>query len=193
MPRLNVSNVFDEEELETTRLDADTVLNDVNAQMKAMGLPDYPKPVGSPQTLSDIDVESLSNPDLGTLYTQYTAFAQYVYGQWAQAEASYKLASTNMKRLEARIKSSLLAKGMAASKVPSAVKENGVWLEAEFETVRLYVIKTILEAHYKAYDKQASALSRIIALRELEFEKAMRENGITNRRKKHLRPQDFRR
>jgi hypothetical protein len=50
-------------------------------------------------------------------------------------------------------------------------------------------MKEILEAHYKVYSKQAEALSRIIALRELEFNQSLRDHNIQNRRKDQVRRQ----
>jgi hypothetical protein len=161
---------------------AQEIMDEVSARTHELGLPAYPRPTNTPVPLTDVDVETLTNHQLGALYTQYTAFAQFVNGQLAEAEAGYKIASSRLKMLDARLRAELFAQNVPKTEVPVRVKENGALQDAEFELVKLFAMKTILEAHYKAYDKQASALSRIITLRELEFEKEMRDNGIHGRK-----------
>lgn len=171
---------------------ADDIMDEVAVKIDQLGLPAYPKPSTTPHPLTDVDIESLTNHQLGALYTQYTAFAQFVNGQLAQTEAGYKIAQSRLKMLDAKIRAELYAAKVPKAEVPAKVKENGAFETAEFELVKLFAMKTILEAHYRAYDKQAAALSRIITLRELEFEKEMRDNGIHGRKKPQQRPQrDF--
>jgi hypothetical protein len=171
------------------------ILDDVIQQAKELGLSEYPKPKSSPPSLADIDVSTMPNSELGQLYTQYTAHAQWVFGQVVQAEVGYKIGVANLKKIEAQLKTKLFAmEDVTKAEVPSLVKDDPVRTEHEFEVLKLFAMKEILDAHYKAYNKQAEALSRIISLRELDFEMTMRDNGIQGKRRMNGRPAgDFKR
>lgn len=183
MPKVDLSQapILSDDEKEQIK-SAQTILEEVKAHAEDLGLPEYPRPKTQPEPLDHYDIDTMPNPALGQLYARYTAFAQFVFGQLAQAEAGYKLAVSALKLLEAKLKAKLFSMSVPKAEVSARVKDDPLYLEAEIEVLKLFATKTILEAHYKAYDKQAAALSRIIALRELEFEKAMREDGIMGSR-----------
>jgi hypothetical protein len=178
---LNKRAILDDEEQEQVK-SATQILEEVKEHVEELGLPEYPRPRTQPEPIDHYDIEAMLNPQLGQLFARYTAFAQFVFGQLAQAESGYKLAVSALKLREAKMKAKLYAQNVPNAQVSAHVKDDPLFIEAELEVLKLFATKTILEAHYKAYDKQAAALSRIIALRELEFEKEARENGIMTRR-----------
>jgi len=96
----------------------------------------------------------------------------------AEMVATYKIAINNMKHVTAELTASLYAKEVPKAEVPTRVKESVAYQEADAELVRVFAMKTLLEAHYRAYEKQASALSRLISLRELEFQQTLRQEGV---------------
>ncbi|OHD24329.1 MAG: hypothetical protein A2Y38_09170 [Spirochaetes bacterium GWB1_59_5] len=166
----------------------ESIIDGVHAAMNALGLPEYPRPRSTPRPLDDAGVAGLSNPDLGQLYVEYVAYAQYVNGQLAELEAGYRIAVANLKQLDAKLKSQLFAAGTAKAEIPALVKDNPVYLEFELEVLKLYAMKSIVDAHYRAYDKQAAGLSRVITLREMEFQQELRGAGIGGMRKGRARP-----
>jgi hypothetical protein len=175
------------------------IIEQVREQMRdELGLEEYPKPESQPRPLADIqNIESLPNAELGGLYAHYVAYAQFVGAKLAETEAAYRIATNVLKQIVAEIQSKLFAQEVPKSEISSRVREDGLYKKFDTELVKLYATKTILTAHHKAYDKQAAALSRIIALRELEFQQTFREGGISGNAKKARRrldmPSDFRR
>ena len=177
MPKLAIGALVtkgDEDRLRS----AYEILDEVKQHVEGMGLPPYPKPTTAPQPLDTVDLETLPNNQLGQLYAKYTAYAQYVGQQLAEAEAAYKLGVSALKMLEAKLKTRLFGEGKPKVEVPALVRDNEVFVEGELEVLKLYAMKAILDAHYTAYDKQAAALSRIVEIRKLEFEKEIRDAGI---------------
>jgi len=160
------------------KITAESIIDDVRKQTRALGLLPYPKPDTAPDTLVGIELESLPNHALGQLYIRYTAHAQYVGGQLAELEAAYRLACTNLKHIDAKLRSKLFASAVPKAEVASRAKDDALYQEFDTEVVRLFAMKTLVTAHYRAYDKQAAALSRIISLRELEFEQNLRGSNI---------------
>lgn len=154
------------------------VLAEIQEQVAMMGLPDYPKPTNAPRPLSDIDVGSLSNRELETQMTSYVAYAMYVMPKVAEAEASYKIAVANLKKITANLKVGLFKDKTSKAEIDARVTDSPEYQEYELETLKLFAIKEILDSHYKAYSKQASALSRVIELRKLEYEQAVREASV---------------
>ena len=171
------------------------ILDEVRQRAEELGLPKYPKPTTAPEPLADKDIEGMPNNTLGQLYVRYVAYAQYVSGQLAEAEVGYKIAVSALKMLDAKLRTKLFAQEVSKAEVASRVKENPLYLEGELEVLRLYATKEILKAHHRAYDKQAGSLSRIITLRELDFERELAANGMDSRgrRRKPAVPRDFRR
>jgi hypothetical protein len=192
MPKLDLTKapVLNDDELKIAS--ASDIIADITRRAEELGLPVYPKPKSTPEPLDAHDIENMPNPLLGKLYVHYTAYAQYVNGELAKAEAAYKIGVANQNLIKARLQATLFAKEVPKAEVPARVKEDALFCEAELEVLKLFAAKQILEAHYKAYDKQAAALSRIISLREQEFEKEMRSYGLSRSRRHHERPgRDF--
>lgn len=180
MPRLNLRGVAALEPGTEDRIHktADSIIEEVRQQTEALGLLPYPRPTSSPHSLDKIDLEGLTNQSLGQLYIQYTAHAQYVSGEVAKIEAAYRIATANLKKIDAKLRATLFARDTPKAEIPTRVKEDPLYVEFDAEVVKLFAMRVLLEAHYKAYDKQAAALSRIISLRELEFEQSLRESNI---------------
>lgn len=184
MPKLDLSNtaILTAEEKAQFKT-AQTIINEVKEQAEELGLQKYPKPSSSPPSLADLDIESVPNSRLGQLYSQYTAHAQWVFGEATEAEIAYKTGVASLKLLESKIKSKLFAQDIPKAEVPTHMREDPIRVEYELEVLKLFAMKEILGAHYKAYSKQADALSRIIELRKLEFEQQMRDQGIGSHRR----------
>lgn len=174
------------------------IIEQVREQMREeLGLEEYPRPEAQPRPLADIpNIEGLPNAELGALYAHYVAYAQFVGAKLAETEAAYKIATNVLKQVVAEIQSKLFSQEVPKAEVPVRVREDGLYKKFDNELVKLYATKTILAAHHRAYDKQAAALSRIISLRELEFQQTFRENSIGGSKKARRRidvPSDFRR
>jgi len=167
---------------------AQEIIDEVEAQVEAKGLTKFPRPTGEPADLTQIDVTSMSNNELGQHFIRYTAYAQYVFGDLANIEAAYKVGAASLKLIEANLKSKLFAKDIPKVEIPALVREDPVRVEYELELLRLFAMKEILEARYKAYQRSADALSRIIELRKLDFDQSMRDANIANHRKRPTRP-----
>lgn len=183
MPKPNLTKipVLSDDQKRSTQ-SAKDILAEIDKQAQDLGLVEYPKPRSSPVSLADLDLETLSNSGLGNLYAQYTAHAQWVYGQVARAEIGYKIGVSNLKQIEAQMKAKLFSQNIAKAEVPALVREDALRISYEIEVLKLYATKEILEAYYKAYSKQAEALSRIISLRELDFDMTTRDMGIQGRK-----------
>lgn len=164
------------------------ILQEVQEDVERMGLPEYPKPQGSPPPLGNLNPEELTNRDLEIYYTSYVSYAMYIAPKLAVAESSYKISSSNLSHIKANIEAQLYAASVPKSEVKTQVLNSPIWQEQELEHLKLFATKTILEAHYKAYSKQAQALSRIVELRKLEFEAEQRSNGIGGFKRSTARP-----
>lgn len=157
------------------------ILEEVQQQVRAMGIPDYPQPEGQPPPLGSLDPEKLTNQDLEVYYVAYVGYAQYIGPKVAAAEAAYKISTSNLKRVEADIENKLRVEGCPKAELKPRIREHVLWLEQEFEHVKLYCTKTILAAHYRSYSNQAKALSRVIELRKMELEGQQRGNNLNRR------------
>jgi hypothetical protein len=144
-----------------------------------MGLPEYPKPKTAPEPLCDIDVGALTNRELETQMANYVAYAMYIAPKLAEAEAAYKISTANMKAVAASLKVSLYKDRVPKSEIDARVLVAPEYIEQELEHLKLYATKEILEAHYKAYSKQAGALSRFVELRKLEYEQEVRQHSVS--------------
>lgn len=184
MPSLNLKStvVLDDEDMQHVR-SADEILHEVVSNAEAMGIVEIPKPSGIPEPLSDMDVDGLSDRELGALLTSYVAYAQYLNTNLAKINATHKIAEANLKHVRAKLKVKLKAKNMGDKEAENAVQNHPVFLDMDLERLKLYAMKEILDAHFTAYDKQAAALSRNITLRGLTFEKSQREDNVGNIRK----------
>jgi hypothetical protein len=162
------------------------VLENVKAELARMGLQEYPTPSSVPPSLLDIgDIDTLPNASLGNLYTQYVAYAQFIGARLAEAEARYKLSVNALKHLAAEMSAQMIAEEVPKGEVKDRVRDAPLYKELDCDLVTRAATKILLEAHKHAYDKQAAALSRVIALRELEFQQSLRQDNM--KRKKPLR------
>jgi hypothetical protein len=159
------------------------IIEETKADMEKLGLSEYPRPKSAPISLAEIgEIDRLTNPQLGALYVQYVAYAQYINTKLTDTIVGYKIAVNNLKHITAELTSRLHAKAIAKAEVTALVRRDPLYQRADAELVKFFAMKTLLEAHHKAYDKQASALSRMISLRELEFQQSLRQEGIAKPR-----------
>ena len=160
------------------------LIDETKRKMEELGLEDYPQPSSRPTPLAEIDnIDTLTNAQLGALYVQYVAYAQFVCARLAEIVATHKIAETRVKHVTAELTASLYAKEIPKTEVSTRVRESVAYQEADAELVKTYAMKTLLEAHHRAYDKQAAALSRVISLRELEFQQAMRQDSVGSKKR----------
>ncbi len=156
------------------------ILEEIQREVREMGLPEYPRPSTSPTPLSEVDVSALSNRELETHLTSYIAYAAYLEPKLAEAEMAYKISAHDMKGIKANLKVSLFKDGVPKSEIDARVQDSPEYIEKELEHLKLFAIKTILEAHHRGYRSQAQGLSRIVELRKLEYEQEQRANHVGN-------------
>lgn len=180
MPKLDLTKApITDKDAEARHQSAFDMIEEVKAKMLDMGLGEYPKPKSAPIQLSEIThIDALTNAQLGALYVQYVAYSQFIGARLADAEAGYKIAVNRVKHISAELTSTLYAKKVPKAEVPVLIQEDPFFQQFDAELVRFFAMKTLLEAHYRAYEKQAAALSRLVSLRELEFQQSLRQEGI---------------
>jgi hypothetical protein len=159
------------------------ILAEIQEQVAQMGLPEYPRPDNVPQALADIDVGALSNRELETQMAAYIAWGAYVSTKLAEAEVAYRASTINMKAIAASLKVSLFKDQVPKAEIDARVHVAPEYVDQELEHLKLYATKEILAAHYKAYSKQAGALSRFVELRKLEYEQEMRSQNVAGYRR----------
>jgi hypothetical protein len=185
MPKLDLSNaaLIDKESAQKHKSAFDLIA-ETKQKMEEMGLEDYPQPNSRPTPLAEIEnIDGLTNSQLGGLYVEYVAYAQFVGARLAELVATYKIAVNNVKHITAELTASLYAKDVPKGEISTRVRESVAFQEADAELVKIFAMKTLLEAHHRAYDKQAAALSRLISLRELEFQQTIRQDNVGTRTK----------
>jgi hypothetical protein len=154
------------------------ILEEIQKQVAAMGLSEYPKPKNVPAPLGDVDLGALENSELESLLASYTGYASFINTKLAEAEVAYKVSTANMKAITASLKASLFKDGTPKGEVDALVATAPEYVEYELEHLKLYATKEILESHYKAYSRGAQAVSRIVELRKLDYEQSMREHNV---------------
>ncbi len=172
---------------------AHDILADVKKDVRAMGMPDYPQPSVAITPLSDVDLEALSDRELGAQLIQYTAYASYMMPKVAEVSAAYKIAEMSLKQIGAELKVALYAENVRVSEIDARVQNSPKYLEYEMEKVKLYMMREILTAHQEAYSKQASAISRVIEIKKLEHEAEHRSANVQNYKPKQGLPGSFQR
>jgi hypothetical protein len=190
MKKLDLSKtaITDRESEEELRSAFD-IIEETKEKMSEMGLEEYPRPRNAPKALAEIDdIDSLTNSQLGALYVQYVAYSQFISAKLSETIAGYRIAANNLKHLHANIASTLYAKEVPKAEVPARVKEDPLYKQYDAELVKFFAMKTLLEAHHRAYDKQAAALSRMISLRELEFQQSLRQDNIKKPKARRIPP-----
>lgn len=146
--------------------------------IEKLGITAYEKPAEVPPDLSEglaDKADALTLDELGILHAQYVAYAAFLNGQLSKIKAAYKVAESNLKHVKADISTKLYANDIPKSEVADRVLMDPLYREYEVEYLKLYMMRTILEARYQAYDTQASAISRLITLRGQEIERARQD------------------
>lgn len=159
------------------------ILEEVQIRMRKLGIPDVPKPDDMPPSLGNVDVGSVPNREIESLYTKYLAYASYLAPRVAEIVSSYKISTANLKRVAADIKLQLVRDSMPREELSAAILGHPVYIEQELEHLKLFAMKEIIGSYYKSYSKQASALSRIIEIRKLEQEQEQRGHRIGTTRR----------
>ncbi len=150
------------------------------------GVGEYSKPANRPQDLSEIDkVDTLSNDDLALLLIQYTSWASFYNTQLAQIRAAKDIADQRVKVIQAKKSLELFSRaGLPKAEVPMHIAADSLHQAAVMESLKLHAMRLILEAEYNVFDKQASAISRLITLRLEDVENHRRGASGTNHRRK---------
>jgi len=183
--RLDLSKVpvITEEDLPFEAM-AEGILAQVAEDLQVMGLAPYPKPRETPPALDDVDISSMSNEEIGILHMQYTAYSAYIAGELAKYETAYRQASSNLKHIAATLRTKLYSQGkIAKAEVLDRVKDDGIFLKYETESLRLFTMKELTESHYKAFSKSADTVSRIVTIREMDQRREERGHNVGNIRK----------
>lgn len=164
------------------------MLAEIRQEVMDMGIPPMPQPKTAPTPLSELEVGTLDNRDLETHMSNYIAYAQYVGPKLAETVAAYKAAASNLKAVAASLKVSLMKQDIAKKEIDARTTESEDYAEAEYEYLKLYALKEVLGSYYKSYSRQAQALSRIVELRKLEYEQAVRQQSVANFKPGERRP-----
>lgn len=139
-------------------------------------------PVDLSRYVGEGSTSDLSDEELGDLLVAYTGYASFLDGELARAKAAHKAAESNLKKIHAHLAVRLYAKkGITKAEVPTYVRDDKIYQEHEVDQLRAYMMKVALEAAYKAYSKQADAVSRLITLRQEEQSRTRREANLPYR------------
>lgn len=159
-------------------------MSDIDAELEAetalkkMGLVPIPKP-RMPQSIADVDVDGLTNAELGALYARHIGFAVYMKYKVAIAEVTYREAKGLLDRVEAGLRRQFKSEGVADSNIRDLVHEHEDYQEAQGEVSSAYAIHALLNAYMSNYRSQAQALSRLVTLRQLDLEQTRLGPGST--------------
>ena len=155
------------------------LLEEVESQLRDdLGVSEMPDPKSQPTPLAELDVAVITNRELGGLHAQYVSYSVFLAGRLAKINGLERAARGNLKRVTAEIKNELRADGVKEAELSARVEVHPLYEQFYMEAMKLFMTKEIGEAYVKAYKEMASALSRNIALRELEFEQQRREDSI---------------
>ncbi len=149
--------------------------------LKKMGLVPIPQP-RMPQSIADIDIDGLTNAELGALYARHIGFAVYMKYKVVVAEVTYRGAKALLDKVEAQLRRQLKAEGVADSNIRDLVHEHEDYQEAQGEVASTYAIHALLTAYMSNYRSQAQALSRLVTLRQLDLEQVRLAPGSTRTR-----------
>lgn len=186
--------IADQRAAETRRQTATEIVDQAREALAGLGLEEYPRPSSVPAPLAEIEeADSLTNSELGVLFAQYVAYAQYVGAKLAEVTVLYKISTGALKTLSAELSTQLASKGVPKGEIGAHVRASVAFQECEDELLKAYALKSLIEAVHRAYDKQASAISRIITLRELEINASLRGENIKNTHKRRVIQSDLRR
>lgn len=154
------------------------MLDEAKNELARRGIMDMPRPKNHPEPLADMNVNDLTNSQVAGLYTQYVAYASYIGDELAEIECLEEAAKRILRETLGKLKDSHFAKGMKGAEVTAAATSDPFYMELDFEHLRLLFMKNIMKRRYRHYTSQASALSRTVELRKLDFESQRRDSNI---------------
>lgn len=150
-----------------------------------MGIEPMPRPQRDTPDLSELvdRADDLTDAELAVYLMLFTQWASYFDYRLSVVTASHKLAERNRKLMDSKISLQLYTENTPKAEVPTRVRDHHMHILFESEELTLYCMKVILQARYKAFSKQADTISRLISLREQEFERQRRSSNINRRGK----------
>lgn len=154
------------------------IMNEVRAQMAEIDLKPYPQPKTTPEPLDPEVIEGMSNRELERALASYNGYAAYLQTKLVEAQIRERAATINLKAVKASLRASLFKDRVPKTEIDAHAVTSPEYIAQEQEHLKHYAIKEILEAHYNAFSKQASTVSRVIELRKLEFEQSQREHNV---------------
>ncbi len=155
------------------------MLDEAKNELARRGIMDMPRPKNHPEPLADMNVNDLTNSQVAGLYTQYVAYASYIGDELAEIECLEEAAKRILRETLGKLKDAHFAKGtMKGAEVTAAAISDPFYQELDFEHLRLLFMKNIMKRRYRHYTSQASALSRTVELRKLDFESQRRDSNI---------------
>jgi hypothetical protein len=127
-----------------------------------------PKP---PQSIDTVDVASLTNIQLTTLYSQHAGYAAYVATKVAQVEAAIAEAASALELHVAQQRVLLKEEGdLAENQILPTIKSSVEYLEIKNKLTQRKTIKTMLSAYYRSYRTQYMTLSRVVSIRQVDVD-----------------------
>lgn len=154
------------------------MLTEAKDEMKARGILDAPRPKNHPEPLADLDINSLTNQEVASLYTKYVGYSSYIGDELAEVECLEHAAKKLLRETLGELKDAQFVKGVKGAEATTAAMKNPLYKELELEHTRLYFMTTIMKRKYSHYVQQAKALSRTVELRKLDFENHRRDSNI---------------
>ena len=124
----------------------------------------------------------ISQEELAILHAQYVAYAGFIGGKLAELKAGHKIADTNFGHIKADLTTRLFTQSVAKTEIPERIKTDPLYRRYELVAMKLWMMKTIVEARYKSYEHQAASISRIISIRLEEMHRE--KNSAQHRRPK---------
>jgi hypothetical protein len=170
--------IIDEGKVRHAKEKIDNILRDVEADLLRRGIPEPPRPKNHPAELADMDTALLTNADLGSLYTQYVAYASYIGDELAKIEGMEESAKKLLRDTLAELKEAAFVRGLKGPEATSAAISDELYRALDLEHMRLFFMKAIMKRRYRGYVSKAAALSRTIELRKLDFEQVRRDGNI---------------
>lgn len=144
-------------------------LAEAEEKLKSLGLPALKRP-RDPKPLAEIDVEKLTNDQLGTYYAEHITWAVYLKGKVAQANIVATEAKTTLNSTTARLKRAARAERIPESQIAEYVHLDEDYVEAVNAQEQALAVKELLEVYTASHRAQAAALSRIISLRGIDLD-----------------------
>lgn len=183
--------IIDEGKVRHAKEKIDSLLRDVEADLVRRGIPEPPRPKNHPAELADMDTALLTNADLGSLYTQYVAYASYIGDELAKIEGMEESAKKLLRDTLAELKDAAFTRDLKGAEATSAALKDELYRALDLEHMRLFFMKAIMKRRYRGYVSKAAALSRTIELRKLDFEQVRRDGNVGFGNKRPATPGGF--